>query len=167
MHLGDDVEVVDIGDAMVVMDDDIIDPDLEIDPMVCVGCDIVFTKKYQLDKKGMCIDCSEDSINLSELQRYKDGGNVLYDEGDFEIEMDEVEDEIEPEMDDYIDSNEITEDGYDMFEDDYSEWMEDYQAENAYEVSNNNYRYLLGALGLGGLAVLFAPDKVREFFKRK
>ena len=167
MHLGDDVEVVDVGDAMVVMDDDIIDPDLEIDPMMCVGCDIIFTKKYQLDKKGMCIDCSEDSINLSELQRYKDGGNVLYDEGDFEIEMDEVEDEIEPEMDDYIDSDEITEDGYDMFEDDYSEWMEDYQAENAYKVSNNNSRYLLGALGLGGLAVLFAPDKVREFFKRK
>ena len=167
MHLGDDVEVVDIGDAMVVMDEDIVDPELDIDPMQCVGCNTKFKKKYELDKKGMCIDCAEDSINLSELQRYKDGGVTIYDEGDFDIEMDDVEDEIEVEMDDYIDSDELTEDGYDMYEDDYSEWMDDYQSENMSNSVMNNSKYLLGALGIGGLAVLFAPDKVRKFFKRK
>ena len=101
------------------------------------------------------------------MQRYKDGGVTIYDEGDFDIEMDDVEDEIEPEMDDYIDSDGFTEDGYDMYEDDYSEWMDDYQSENMSKPAMSNSKYLLGALGIGGLAVLFAPDKVREFFKRK
>jgi hypothetical protein len=166
MHLGDETEVVDMGDKVVVIDKDVIEPNLEVNINECVGCSSIFKKSYQLDKQGMCIDCSEDSINLSQLQRYKEGGIATYDESDEPMGDIYSDDE---EIDDYIDSDEFTEDGYEMFEEDYEEWTDDYESESTYVGSKyaNNNKWLIGALSIGSLAVLFAPEKVRELFKRK
>jgi len=164
MNIGDDSEVVDMGKSVVIINDDILEPDDEVKSTICVGCETDFKKVNVLDKKGMCVDCGEDSINLSQLQRYKEGGIATFEESDYPIEM-----VIEEEVDDYMDDTEITEDGYDMFEEDYEEWEDNYNSETLYPNTKplNTNKWIMSALGLGGIAILLAPDKVRELFKRK
>jgi len=124
MDLGDDDEVIDIGDSVAIIDKDILEPDLEIDINICVGCERRFTKAHELDKQGLCIDCSEESIVLSELQRYKGGGDAVYSERD---ELPEEEWEIDEDFEE-VDEDE---EGYDISEEEYEdEWLEEWQAQD-------------------------------------
>ncbi|MBT7376617.1 MAG: hypothetical protein HN820_00515, partial [Candidatus Marinimicrobia bacterium] len=165
MDIGDEDEIVDRGDSVIIKNNDIMEPDNEIKSTICVGCGTEFKKFNMLDKKGMCFNCGEESINLSQLQRYKGGGIATFDESDYpnEVMIDEEE------VDNYMDDDELTEDGYSMFEEDYEEWADDYESESDYTSSQplNSHKWLIGALGLGGIAVLLVPEKISKLFKRK
>jgi len=165
MDVGDEAEIVDRGDSVIIKNNDIMEPDNEIKSTICVGCGTEFKKVNMLDKKGMCFNCGEESINLSQLQRYKGGGIATFDESDYpnEVMIDEEE------VDNYMDDDELTEDGYSMFEEDYEEWTDDYESESDYTISQplNSHKWLIGALGLGGIAVLLVPEKISKLFKRK
>jgi hypothetical protein len=198
MDMGDDAEVIDMGDSVAIIDKDIVDPTLKIDIMKCVGCERKFKKANELDKKGLCIDCSEESIVLSELQRYKGGGDNIYSERDDltkgEIELmerreenlivGEEEEEEEEEEGEWLDEED--DEGYDISEEEYDdEWLEEWEAQSipkdtTYPIGSLTYnednygnnkstklKWLMGALGIGSLAAVLAPETVRSLFKRK
>ena len=197
MNMGDDAEVIDMGDSVAIIDKDIVGPPKEINIMDCVGCERTFKRANELDKKGLCIDCSEESIEHSELQRYKGGGDNIYSEmddltkGEIElmenrerdsiVEEEEEEDEGEGEW-----LDEEDDEGYDISDEAYDdESLEEWEAhsiprDTTYPIGSLTYneanygnnkstklKWIVGALGVGSLAAILAPETISSLFKRK
>jgi hypothetical protein len=197
MDMGDDAEVIDMGDSVAIIDKDIVGPTKEINIMDCVGCERTFKRANELDKKGLCIDCSEESIEHSELQRYKGGGDNIYSEMDDltkgEIELMEnrerdsiVEEEGEEDEGEGEWLDEEDDEGYDISDEAYDdESLEEWEAhsiprDTTYPIGSLTYneanygnnkstklKWIVGALGVGSLAAILAPETISSLFKRK